>query len=85
MKVSTGTIARTACLIVALANQILQIAGKNVLPFAGSEVYEGVSMLLTTVASLVAWWKNNSFTKGAILADRLREKEIAGNSLAVTK
>ena len=66
---SKGTIVRTAVLIFALVNQILTIAGVNPLPFTGEEFEEGFSMVLTVIAALWSWWKNNSFTKNAIEAD----------------
>lgn len=71
MNISAGTIARTICLAVALINQVLTVAGKAVLPFAEDEIYQLISLVFTIVASSVAWWKNNSFTKAAIKADKL--------------
>lgn len=76
--VSKGTIARTAMLIFALVNQILTICGWNPLPFSEEAVYEAASVLLTVGASLWAWWKNNSFTKEAIAADRMKDALKAG-------
>ena len=67
--VSTGTIARTAALAVTLLNMILTAAGKNPLPFSDTDIYSAVSTAATAAASLVAWWRNNSFTKEAIKAD----------------
>lgn len=69
--ISAGTIARTIVLIVALVNTLLTAFGKNPLPFSDEEVYAGVSAVITVVVSLVAWWKNNSFTKEAIEADAI--------------
>ena len=66
---SKGTIIRTSVLIFALVNQVLVIAGINPLPFTSEEFEEGFSMVLTVVAALWSWWKNNSFTKNAIEAD----------------
>ena len=43
--------------------------GKNPLPFSDDEVYTTVSTVVAVVASLAAWWKNNSFTKAALKAD----------------
>ena len=54
-------------------NQFLTITGKNPLPFSEDEIYDGITMLLTTAASLWAWWKNNSFTKAAIAGDAYKE------------
>ncbi len=69
-KISTDTIIRTVILAVALLNQILTAAGKNPLPFSENEIYATLSSLLTTAAAIWAWWKNNSFTVPAIIADR---------------
>lgn len=68
-KVEKMTIVRTAVLGFALLNQILTISGYNPLPFTDEEFGQAVSMVLTAVASLWAWWKNNSFTQAAIAAD----------------
>lgn len=68
-KIETGTIVRTAVLTFALINQGLTISGHNPLPFSEDEVGQAVSMILTVGASLWAWWKNNSFTQAAIIAD----------------
>ena len=69
MNISIGTIARTACLVLALTNQILSAAGKPVLPIEDSQLETLVTTGLTVAASLAAWWKNNSFTPAAIKAD----------------
>ena len=77
-KISAGTIARTACLLLALTNQILSACGKPVLPIESATVEQLVTAGITTVAALIAWWKNNSFTPEAIEADqyltRLKQK-----------
>lgn len=69
-KVKTDTIARTLALAIALLNQVLAVAGKETLPFGEEPVYQFVSLALTLATSLVAWWKNNSFTAAAIIGDR---------------
>ena len=69
MNISAGTIARTACLALALTNQILSATGHPVLPIEDSQIETLVTTGLTVAASLAAWWKNNSFTPAAIKAD----------------
>jgi len=68
-KVTPETIIRTIVLVLALINQALTACGKNPLPFAESEIYELLTLLVTIGAALWAWWKNNSFTPAAIKAD----------------
>ena len=67
--VTAGTIARTACLLLALANQVLSALGKPVLPIESATVEQLVTAGITTVAAMISWWKNNSFTPEAIRAD----------------
>lgn len=69
--ITAGTIARTIVLILALANQVLAMCGKQVLNIADDDIYQVVSILFTIGASAVAWWKNNSFTQEAIKADEI--------------
>lgn len=66
-------------LVIALVNQILTSMGKNPLPFAEDMIYEAVTLLVTIGASAWAWWKNNSFTKNAIVADEYL-KELKNTS-----
>ena len=72
--VSAATIARTAVLALALINQILSALGKPVLPIESQTVEQLVTAGITTVAALVAWWKNNSFTPAALQADQTYDK-----------
>ena len=69
--VTTGTIARTIVLILALANQVLAMCGKQVLNIADDDIYQTVSLLFTIGAAVWGWWKNNSFTQEAIKADEV--------------
>ena len=68
--VTAGTIARTACLLLALTNQVLSALGKPVLPIESATVEQLVTAGITTVTALMAWWKNNSFTPAALEADK---------------
>lgn len=77
MKVSAGTITRTIILVLTLANTVLTAAGKNPLPFSEEQAYELISVIAAAIASLVAWWKNNSFTKAAIEADEIMKEKKA--------
>ena len=68
--ITAGTIARTAVLLLALLNQVLCALGKSPLPIESETVNQLVTSGITVGAALIAWWKNNSFTKEAIAADK---------------
>ena len=74
MKVKTETIIRTVVLLLALANQVLAIYGKEKIPITEEEVYQLISLVVTISSALWAWWKNNSFTLPALKADEYMEK-----------
>lgn len=69
MKVKTETIVRTVILALALVNQILSATGHAVLPIQDEQAETLITTGATILASLWAWWKNNSFTPEAIAAD----------------
>ena len=79
-KVKPDTIARTACLVLALINQILAIFGRQALPWGEDMVYQFVSLGVTIVTAGIAWWKNNSFTAEAIQADIHLEELKSGRN-----
>lgn len=78
--ITAGTLARTACLLLALLNQVLCAFGKSPLPIESETLNQLVTSGITVIAALVAWWKNNSFTKEAIAADKEYERLRAKNS-----
>ena len=69
--VSKETLIRTIALVLSIVNYILTSKGMNPLPFGETEAYEFISMIAMGAASIWAWWKNNSFTKEAIAADKV--------------
>lgn len=73
-KISPETIARTVVLALALANQILATAGKGTIDIAENDIYQLGSLIATVVTTLMAWWKNNSFTEEAIEGDKLMKE-----------
>lgn len=74
MKVKPDTIARTIVLVLALVNQILAILGKGTLVIAENDIYQVCTLICTIGAAVWSWWKNNSFTKAALVADeKLKE------------
>ena len=73
LTVKTGTIVRTVCLFLALINQLLSNAGHAVLPIENEQVEIIVTTGITIGVAVWNWWKNNSFTKKAIAADKYME------------
>lgn len=69
--ITAGTIARTACLVLALVNQVLMVLGYKVIDVSDDTVNTLITTGFTVVTALIAWWKNNSFTKAAIEADEV--------------
>ena len=69
--ITAGTIARTIVLILALANQVLAMCGKQVLNIADDDIYQVISLLFTIGAAVWGWWKNKSFTQEAIKAEEV--------------
>ena len=79
MNISAGTVARTAVLALALTNQVLSAMGKPVIPIEDKQLETLVTTAFTVGASLLTWWKNNSFTPAAIKADQtLKVYQSAG-------
>ena len=72
MKISSGTIARTVVLVLALVNQVLSILGYKIIPIEDEQVNDFITMLFTIGSALAAWWKNNSFTEAAIEGDKYK-------------
>lgn len=96
VKPSKGTVIRTIVLLIALMNMLLATQGKAPLGIDETMVngtveaiYEAVSYVLMVVASLVAWWKNNSITLAAQAGDQLKndikteQKEVTDPDLEV--
>ena len=80
-QITSGTIVRTIVLVVALVNQILTSTGHSIIPISDEQIDSIVSILFTIIASIIAWWKNNSFTAAAIEADKTM-KELKSSSEA---
>lgn len=72
-KIEVGTIVRTVLLGLALTNQVLVMTGHPVLPIQDATVELLITNGFTLVMSVIAWWKNNSFTKKAIEADQYKD------------
>lgn len=80
-----STIVRTIVLLLALANQILTTCGKNPIPYSEENLYQILSLTVTVVMSLRAWWKNNSFTQAAKLGDMIMDGIKQNKIMLITK
>ena len=69
MKPTNGTIARTIILALALLNSILGQFGCDIIKIPDETVNSLVDAVFLIVAAISAWWKNNSFTYEAQIAD----------------
>jgi SPP1 family holin len=79
MNIKKETIIRTVVLALALINQILTALGYSMIPIDDDLITELLSLAFTIGASVWAWWKNNSFTKNAIEADKVLDTLKAKN------
>ena len=82
--VSSGTIARTLFLFVSLINSALGMFGFTSLDIDENTIYTVVTGLTTIVSAVLAFWKNNSFTKEAIEADKYRENLLTDEKIEET-
>ena len=73
--VTPGTIARTLILALALINQILTASGHSVIAVSDDDVSTLITTGFTVISALIAWWKNNSFTRPALRADEVMREE----------
>lgn len=80
--ITSGTIARTIILALALVNQLLSASGHAVLPIEDAQIESLVSTAWTVIAAMIAWWKNNSVTPAAIEADKIKADLKEGKSVA---
>ena len=80
MNISKGTIVRTISLIIVLVNIVLKKFGIDLINVSESEILTAVEMIIEVLTIIVAFWKNNSYTKNAIRADaflkQLKESEV---------
>ena len=76
--VETGTVIRTIVLALALINQLLLACGKTTINIGEEDISLLVSTVATVASAVWAWWKNNSFTKEAQVADDLLKQMKGG-------
>ena len=75
LQITSGTIARTAILILALVNQVLTATGHSIINISDENINTLISTGFTIISAIIAWWKNNSFTQAAIMADEVMKED----------
>lgn len=70
--VTAQTWARTIVLLLALISQLLVVVGKRSEAIDVDQWQEYATYILTVIGSVWSWWKNNSFTKNAQVADDIK-------------
>lgn len=87
MNVSASTIARTLCLVLALANQFLSAAGKPIIPIENETLEALITAGITTIVAIINWWKDSSITPNAISSHAVKEaldkKQVTREDVAV--
>lgn len=71
--VTAQTWARTIVLLLALISQLAVILGKRSEAIDIDQWQEYATYILTVIGSVWSWWKNNSFTKNAQVADDIKD------------
>lgn len=74
MKISKGTIVRLIAVLFVIVNLILKAAGKPVIEIDEGTIGAFVDAVITIAVIIIAFWKNNSFSKAAIKADEFLKK-----------
>ena len=75
-----GAIIRIAILAITLANAILTAAGKNPIPFDETAFTECLSYIISGIAAVWAWYKNNDLTREAVEGTALMKALKAKNN-----
>lgn len=78
MKINKAAIVRTIVLLLSLINIALEMFGKRIIPIDNDLISQSVSLIILAASAISAWWKNNSFTPSAIMADNYLEELKGG-------
>ena len=68
-----NTIVRMVALVLVLVNQGLTAMGMSPIPIDNAQLEEVIATLLTVVVAVWTAWKNNSISKGALAADKVKD------------
>ena len=73
--VKVGTWVRGILLIISFVNMALSAAGKAPIPADYNELYTIVSVIFSVLVGISAYWKNNSVTEAAQMADKFLHEQ----------
>lgn len=68
--VKKGTVVRTIMAAAVIVNYVLKATGHNVITIDETEVGSIVETAITVITFIIVYWKNNSWTTAAQLADK---------------
>lgn len=68
--ISKGTIVRTIMLVIVIVNLILKACGKPLIDVEEHTLFYWLEVVLELAVIITTFWKNNSFSKAAIKADK---------------
>ncbi len=69
MKPKKVTLVRTIGLGIVIINMVLEKLGIDIINVSENQIVEALEIVLEGIVIVAAWWKNNSFSKVAIIAD----------------
>lgn len=78
-KISAGTITRAILTFLAFFNVVLEMTGHSIIPVDSEGVSTFISLAFMGATTIVSWWKNNSVTQSAIMADGFMKSIKSGN------
>lgn len=81
MKISKGTIIRTAMLLLVIVNLILKAFGKPIIDLDEGTILYWLEYIIEIAVILVTFWKNNSFSPAAIKADEFLKELKASDDI----
>ncbi len=74
MKISKGTIVRTAMLLIAIVNILLERFGLDIIKTDGNLILSTVEAIIELGSVAAAWWYNNSFSQNALRAQHFLQE-----------
>ena len=78
LKIDKAAIVRTIVLVLSIINIALEMFDKRIIPIDNDLISQSVSLVILAASAISAWWKNNSFTPSAIMADNYLEELKGG-------